>query len=82
VRNDSRTPHCDRGPAHPASYGPHFGKQDRRPSPTHSTRARGERGGRREDAVLAKAKEVKKYLEPSLTMSFGIAAVPDTVFFD
>jgi DNA recombination protein RmuC len=33
-----------------------------------------------EDAVLAKAKEVKKYLEPSLTMSFGIAAVPDAVF--
>ena len=33
-----------------------------------------------EDAVLVKAKEVKKYLEPSLTMSFGIAAVPDAVF--
>lgn len=33
-----------------------------------------------EDAVLAKAEEVRKYLEPSLTMSFGIAAVPDAVF--
>lgn len=33
-----------------------------------------------EDAVLEKAREVKKYLEPSLTMSFGIAAVPDAVF--
>jgi len=31
-------------------------------------------------AVLAKAKEVKKYLDPSLTMSFGVAAVPDAVF--
>ena len=30
--------------------------------------------------MLAKAKEVRKYLEPSLTMTFGIAAVPDAVF--
>ena len=33
-----------------------------------------------EAAVLAKAKEVTKYLEPSLTTPFGIAAVPDAVF--
>lgn len=33
-----------------------------------------------ESAVLAKAKEVKKYLDPSLTVNFGIAAVPDAVF--
>jgi DNA recombination protein RmuC len=30
--------------------------------------------------VLNKAKEVRKYLDPSLTMTFGIAAVPDAIF--
>ena len=31
-------------------------------------------------AVITKAKEVKKYLDPNLTTPFGIAAVPDAVF--
>lgn len=30
--------------------------------------------------VIAKAKEVRKYLDPNLTMSFGVAAVPDAVY--
>ena len=30
--------------------------------------------------VLTKAREVKKYLEPSLTLGFAIAAVPDAVY--
>ena len=33
-----------------------------------------------ESAVLNKAKEVKKYVDPSLTVNFGIAAVPDAVY--
>ena len=33
-----------------------------------------------EIAVLAKAKEVRKYIDPSLTVGFGIAAVPDAVY--
>ena len=33
-----------------------------------------------ESAVLNKAKEVKKYIDPSLTVNFGIAAVPDAVY--
>ena len=33
-----------------------------------------------EAAVLAKAKEVRKYLDPSLTVNFGIATVPDAVY--
>lgn len=33
-----------------------------------------------ENAVLAKAKEVKKYLDPSITVNFGIAVVPDAVY--
>jgi DNA recombination protein RmuC len=33
-----------------------------------------------ESAVLDKAKEVKKYIDPNLTVSFGIAAVPDAVY--
>ena len=33
-----------------------------------------------ERAALAKAKEVKKYLDPGLTFGFGIAAVPDAVY--
>lgn len=32
-----------------------------------------------ERAVLAKAKEVRRYLDPNVTLSFGIAAVPDAV---
>lgn len=31
-------------------------------------------------AVLGKASEVKKYIDPSLTVNFGIAAVPDAVY--
>jgi DNA recombination protein RmuC len=33
-----------------------------------------------ERAVLAKAKEVKRYLDPSVTVNFGIAAIPDAIF--
>jgi DNA recombination protein RmuC len=33
-----------------------------------------------EKAVLAKAREVRKYIDPSTTVSFGIAAVPDAVY--
>jgi DNA recombination protein RmuC len=33
-----------------------------------------------ESAVLAKAKEVQKYLDPNVTVNFGVAAVPDAVF--
>jgi DNA recombination protein RmuC len=33
-----------------------------------------------ERAVLRKAREVKKYLDPRLTTSFGVAVVPDAVF--
>lgn len=33
-----------------------------------------------ETAVLAKAREVKKYVDPALTVSFGVAAVPDAVY--
>jgi DNA recombination protein RmuC len=33
-----------------------------------------------ESAVMSKAKEVKKYIDPSLTVNFGIAAVPDAVY--
>ncbi len=33
-----------------------------------------------ETTVLAKAKEVRKYLDPNLTMDFGIAAVPDAIY--
>lgn len=31
-------------------------------------------------AVLNKAKDVRKYLDPSLTMPFGIAAIPDAIY--
>jgi DNA recombination protein RmuC len=31
-------------------------------------------------AVLSKAREVRKYLDPSLTLTFGIAAVPDAIY--
>lgn len=33
-----------------------------------------------ENAVLSKAKEVKKYIDPNLTVNFGVAAVPDAVY--
>ena len=33
-----------------------------------------------EKAVLVKAREVRKYIDPSATASFGIAAVPDAVY--
>jgi len=33
-----------------------------------------------EKAVMAKAKEVRKYVDPSITVNFGVAAVPDAVF--
>jgi DNA recombination protein RmuC len=33
-----------------------------------------------ENAVLSKAKEVRKYLDPSITVNFGIAVVPDAVY--
>ncbi len=33
-----------------------------------------------EDAVLSKAKEVRKYLDPSITVNFGVAVVPDAVY--
>ncbi|MDQ2807849.1 MAG: DNA recombination protein RmuC [Chloroflexota bacterium] len=32
------------------------------------------------DAVVSKAKEVKKYIDPSQTVDFGIAVVPDAVY--
>jgi DNA recombination protein RmuC len=33
-----------------------------------------------ESAVLARAREVRKYLDPRVTASFGVAAVPDAVY--
>jgi DNA recombination protein RmuC len=33
-----------------------------------------------ESAVLNRAKEVKKYIDPNITVSFGVAAVPDSVY--
>jgi DNA recombination protein RmuC len=33
-----------------------------------------------ENAVLAKAKEVRKYLDPSITVNFGVAVLPDAVY--
>ncbi|HEX7127439.1 MAG TPA: DNA recombination protein RmuC [Thermodesulfobacteriota bacterium] len=33
-----------------------------------------------EAAVLARAREVRKYLDPRVTASFGVAAVPDAVY--
>lgn len=36
--------------------------------------------GQMERAVLAKAREVRKYIDPSVTVPFGVAAVPDAVF--
>lgn len=33
-----------------------------------------------EAVVLAKAKEVRKYIDPNVTMSFGVAAVPDSIY--
>lgn len=36
--------------------------------------------GQIENVVLTKAKEVRKYIDPNLTVNFGIAAVPDAVY--
>lgn len=33
-----------------------------------------------ENVVLSKAKEVRKYLDPSITVNFGVAVVPDAVY--
>lgn len=33
-----------------------------------------------EAAVLGRAKEVRKYIDPNVTVSFGIAAVPDAIY--
>ncbi len=33
-----------------------------------------------EDVVLQKAKEVKKYIEPSVTVNFGVAVIPDAIY--
>jgi DNA recombination protein RmuC len=33
-----------------------------------------------EDVVLLKAKEVRKYIDPSITVNFGIAVIPDAVY--
>lgn len=33
-----------------------------------------------EATVLEKAKEVKKYIDPNITVNFGVAAVPDSVY--
>lgn len=33
-----------------------------------------------EEAVLARAREVRKYLDPSLTVNFGVAVVPDAIY--
>jgi DNA recombination protein RmuC len=33
-----------------------------------------------EEAVLAKAREVRKYIDPSVTVNFGLAVVPDAVY--
>jgi DNA recombination protein RmuC len=33
-----------------------------------------------EEAVLARAREVRKYIDPSLTVNFGVAVVPDAVY--
>lgn len=36
--------------------------------------------GQIELAIMNKAKEVKKYIDPNITVNFGIAAVPDAVY--
>jgi DNA recombination protein RmuC len=36
--------------------------------------------GEIEAAVIAKTKEVKKYIDPNLTVNFGIIAIPDSVY--
>jgi DNA recombination protein RmuC len=33
-----------------------------------------------EDTVIQKAKEVRKYIDPSITVNFGVAVIPDAVF--
>lgn len=44
--------------------------------PVEQTRLKGQI----ESVVLGKAREVQKYLDPSLTVSFGVAAVPDAIY--
>lgn len=36
--------------------------------------------GQIENVVLTKAKEVRKYIDPNITVRFGVAAVPDAVY--
>jgi DNA recombination protein RmuC len=36
--------------------------------------------GEIEKSIIQKAKEVSKYLDPNITMPFGIAVIPDTVY--
>ena len=33
-----------------------------------------------EEAVMTKAKEIRKYLDPSITVNFGVAVLPDAVY--
>ena len=33
-----------------------------------------------EDMVLQKAKEVRKYIDPSITVNFGVAVIPDAIY--
>jgi DNA recombination protein RmuC len=33
-----------------------------------------------EDEVLQKAKDVKKYIDPSVTVNFGVAVIPDAIY--
>jgi DNA recombination protein RmuC len=33
-----------------------------------------------EEAVLVRAREVRKYIDPSLTVNFGVAVVPDAIY--
>lgn len=33
-----------------------------------------------ETAVLSRAKEVKKYIDPNLTVNFGVAVIPDAIY--
>jgi DNA recombination protein RmuC len=46
------------------------------PDPQEQQRIKGEI----ERAVLQKVREVRKYIDPSITVGFGIATVPDAVF--
>lgn len=33
-----------------------------------------------EDVIIQKAREVRKYIEPSITVNFGVAVIPDAVY--